>query len=84
MTRLRATFDGKVFVPIEPVELPAGSLYQIDVREDESASRPQALLRLLQSLPKLPSKDIDEMEAGIRQAELPSRFEDPFRNGSEG
>jgi hypothetical protein len=69
---------------MEPVELRAGSLYQIDVREDDTGSRPQALLRLLQSLPKLPPEDIDEMEAGIKRAELPSHFEDPFGNGGEG
>jgi hypothetical protein len=84
---LRVQFDGKVLVPVEPADLQAGRLYEVDVREaDLSApsSSPQDLLRLLHSLPKLPPGAVDEMEAEIKRGELPIRYEDPFRNGTEG
>jgi hypothetical protein len=87
MTTLRAQFDGKALVPVEPVDLQAGHLYEVDVREADLStppSAPQALLHLLQSLPKLPPEGIDQMEAEIKRGELPIRYEDPFGNGGEG
>ncbi|MGD0138472.1 MAG: hypothetical protein ABSD28_06310 [Tepidisphaeraceae bacterium] len=87
MTTLRAQFDGKALVPVDPVNLQAGHLYEVDVREPGSpaqSSSPQDLLRLLEALPKIPPEDIDQMEAEIKRGELPIRFEDPFGNGSEG
>jgi hypothetical protein len=78
MTTLRAQFDGKALVP---VDLQAGHLYEVDVREADvpmPPSPPQALLRLLQSLPKLPPEGIDQMEAEIKRGKLPIRYENPF------
>jgi hypothetical protein len=34
-------------------------------------------------MPKLPPEDLDEMNAGIKQGELPVRYEDPFGDGDE-
>jgi hypothetical protein len=87
VTTVRAQFDGKVLVPVEPVDLQAGHLYEVDVREADFPTPPsatQALLHLLQSLPKLPPEGIDQMEAEIKRGELAMRFEDPFGNGGEG
>ncbi len=36
MTTIRAHFDGKVFVPDEPVDLPVGETVEIPVRPVES------------------------------------------------
>src|SRR2546425_2136124 len=58
MTVLKALFDGKVFIPDEPVELPVGCALEVHVRP--VAGRPSAsaegrpLLELLQLLQELP------------------------------
>jgi len=87
MTTLRAQFDGKVLVPVDPVDLRPGHLYEVDVREPVPTARPsspQEIVRLLKSLPKLPPEDIDQMEAEIKRGERPIQFEDPFGDGEEG
>ena len=70
MTTLRGQFDGKALVPVEPVDLQAGQLYEVDLPTPPSA--PQALLHLLQSLPKLPPEGIDQMEAEIKRSGFPA------------
>ena len=84
MTTLRAQFDGKVLVPVEPVDLQAGHLYELEVRESDVPMRsPQEIVRILQSLPKVPLEDIQAMEAEIKQGEKPIQFEDPFGGDGE-
>jgi hypothetical protein len=83
---VRAQFDGKALVPVEPVDLQAGRLYDVDVREAPLSDRvlsPQAIAQVLQSLPALASEDIDEMDSAINKGQLPIHFED-FFNGNEG
>jgi hypothetical protein len=64
----RVHFDGKVFIPVDPVDAPTGRLLEIDIRE---AARPHAdlplgspaLLRsLMREPPHLSPEDIGELE----------------------
>ena len=41
MTTLRAHFDGKVFIPDEPVDLPKGTALELDIREVSEAGEPK-------------------------------------------
>ena len=84
MMTLRAKFDGKALVPVDPVNLEKGHLYEVEVRDAPPRRTPQEIHRLLQALPKLPPEDIDQMEAEIKRGELPTRFQDPFADGREG
>ena len=49
MSVIRAQFDGKVFVPQEPVSLPEGTKVQILVEPVTSAAKQQASEKLVQS-----------------------------------
>jgi len=42
MTTLRAHFDGQVLVPDEPVNLPQGQAYEVELREIDHAAMPTA------------------------------------------
>ena len=42
MTTLRAHFDGRVFVPNEPVDLPQGVEYELRLKPIESRNEPDA------------------------------------------
>ena len=82
-TKLRAQFDGKTLVPLDPVDLPTGQVLDIEVREATSANdvrpgSPQAILRALAQPPHLSKEDVDELERVIRENELPSRTEGSF------
>ena len=59
MATVRARFDGRVFVPDEPVDLPAGSEVEIPVpspppKPPEAVGKPP-LMELLEELEKLPA-----------------------------
>ena len=60
MTTVNATFDGSVFVPESPVDLPVGFTLQIPLpstasKPEERSGRPlMDLLKVLESLPENP------------------------------
>jgi hypothetical protein len=80
MASMRAQFDGKVLVPVGPVALEPGHLYEIEVREAANPPRGsgKAILKALDSMPNLPPEDIDAMEKAIREGELPAQYESIF------
>jgi hypothetical protein len=85
MTTLRAQFDGKVLVPVEPVDLQPGHLYELEVREPNPPRRsPQEILRSLDALPEVSLEDVQAMEAEIKRGEKSIQFEDPFARGGGG
>ena len=84
---LRAQFDGKALVPVDPVDLQPGHFYEVEVREPSSSARPtspQEFVQWLESLPAISQEDIEEMQAEIKRGELPIRFESPFDRSDEG
>jgi len=78
---LRAHFDGKVLIPVEPVDLPRNKLLEIDVREVEQELRPgspAAVKKLMHELPHVSSDIVDEWERAIAQGNIPVRYEGVF------
>lgn len=80
MARLTAHFDGKVFVPHAPVNLPEGSIVEIEVAEGSDASDGsfERLLAAVRSEPHLVPEDVSELERAIEEGKLPVRYDDPF------
>ena len=82
MTRLRAKFDGKVLVPIDPVDLPQGRVLVVDVTDAEPATGSvEAILRAVQGPPHVDRETVDELERAIEAGKLPVRFTGAFDNG---
>lgn len=56
MVSIRAHYDGKVFVPDEPVDVPPNSRVRLLLVEDSSVERPLlGLLRVVEQVPDDPS-----------------------------
>ena len=77
-TTLRARFDGKVLVPLDPVDLPQGRVLEVQVREEAGADGPPpgsraALLQLMEEPRIATPEDIDELERLIENGKLPVR-----------
>jgi hypothetical protein len=80
---LRARFDGKVFVPIDPVQMAKDQIVELEVRAAEETQTPRkgspaALLQLLRSMPRLQPGDGDALERSIQEGKLPVRNEGIF------
>jgi hypothetical protein len=71
---IRARFDGKVFVPIDPVvDLRADQIVDLDVHEATIPPRGSgaAVLRAIQSPPHLEPGDADALERSIEEGKIP-------------
>lgn len=82
-TKLRAQFDGKSLVPLEPVNLPIGEVLEVEVRNTESSRKPrkgspELLLRIMDTLPKLTHEDVEALEQSIKQGQIPMRYDGVF------
>jgi hypothetical protein len=77
-TKLRARFDGRVLVPLGPVDLPINHDLDLDVEVhgSRSASKgtPQELRRLMREPPHVPSADVEELERLIEQSRRPVQY----------
>jgi hypothetical protein len=72
---IRAHFDGKVFDPVDRIDLPKDQLVEIEVLkklEPEKGS-PQAVLRLMDRFASASPEAIDALELAIEQSKLPPR-----------
>ena len=63
-TKLRAQFDGKTLVPLEPVDLPLGQVFDVEVHEAFPTNQvrpgsPQAILHAIAQPPHLTKDDVD-------------------------
>ena len=79
-TKLRAQFDGKTLVPLEPVDLPIGQVLDIEVSEGDNSSpgSPEWVLRIMDSLPKLAPEDLAELERTIEEGQRPASYKSIF------
>jgi hypothetical protein len=79
-TTLRARFDGKVLVPLDPVDLPIGTDFDVELRERRihQPGSAQALLAAIRSGPPLQPGDTEALERAIEEAELPVRSTGAF------
>ena len=77
---VRARFDGKVFVPIDPVQMAKDQIVELDVRAEAVPRKGSgALLReVMRHMPKLKPGDAAALEASMEAGKRPMRFEDPF------
>jgi hypothetical protein len=76
MTTLRATFDGKVLIPIDPVDLPQGEILEVEVRastDELPPGSPARLLKMMSEGPHVSSEDVDALERAIEEGKLPVR-----------
>lgn len=72
---VRARFDGRVFVPIDPVDLSPDQVVELDVREPRVPRRgsPAAVLKALRDMPPLEPGDAEALERAIEEGKLPVR-----------
>jgi hypothetical protein len=77
---MRARYDGKVLVAIEPVELPIDRVLELDVGEaaDPPRGSGAATLAALLSLPPLEPGDMDALERELEAANRPAKYEGVF------
>jgi hypothetical protein len=79
-TTLRAQFDGKVLVPLEPVDLPTDKV--LDVHISPSVGNPigsaARLLEAMRQPPHLSKEDVAELERAIEEGKLPVRYQSVF------
>lgn len=77
---VRARFDGKAFVPVEPVDIPKDQMVELDIREAQDPPRgsPAAVLKALESAPHLSKEDFDELERAIEEGKRPPSFQGIF------
>jgi hypothetical protein len=79
-TTLRARFDGKVLIPLGPVDLPIGAELDIEVRDrsDPERGSPAAVLRAMRAPPHLEPGDAEALERAIEEGRLPVRATGAF------
>jgi len=79
-TKLRAQFDGKALIPLEAVDLPVGQVLDVEVSEAGSLQpgSPELVLKIMDSLPKLSSEDIAELERSIKEGQRPAAYDSVF------
>jgi hypothetical protein len=71
-TKFRATFDGKVFVPIDPVDLPTGHIFELDLHHgtDLPMSSPSLILQLMNSAPHVSKEAGTEFDQALGEGKL--------------
>jgi hypothetical protein len=77
---VRAKFDGRVFVPLDPVEMTKDQIVELEVRPEESPAKgsPAAVLAAMRAGPRLQPGDAEALERSIEEGKLPVRFEGIF------
>lgn len=77
---VRARFDGKAFVPIDPVQMVKDQIVELEVRPEGTPRKGSgALLReVMRRIPKLQPGDAAALEASIEAGKRPMRFDNPF------
>ena len=71
---IRAHFNGKVFVPTEPVDLPKDQEVDIEIHEVDVNPPPgsrAALLKVMRESPGISSEDAEELLRVIEEGKLP-------------
>jgi hypothetical protein len=73
MTTLRAKFDGRVLIPIGPVDLPTNRELEIQVHElgDPPRGSPAALVEAMKRFAPISREDADALDRAIDEGKLP-------------
>jgi hypothetical protein len=80
---VRARFDGKVFIPIDPVDIPIDQIVEIDVPGAEMVmgmrrGSPELLRHVMRQLPRLQPGDIEALERAMEHGKQPPNYEGIF------
>ncbi len=80
---IRAKFDGRAFVPLDPLDpndLSAGQIVEIVLRREVAPppGSPAALRKAMHETPSVPREWLDEMEQAIEAGKRPVRYEGIF------
>jgi hypothetical protein len=69
---IRAHFDGKVFVPVDQVDLPKDEYVEIEVlrKIEPEPGSPQAVLQAMRGEPHVSSEDVNELLRMIEEGKL--------------
>jgi hypothetical protein len=72
--KLRVRFDGSNLVPLDPVDLPAGQILDIEVHgvAEPVLGSAQSILDAIWSHPELDSETCDEFERILQEARVPA------------
>ena len=70
---VRARYDGKVLIPLDPVDLPIDRALELEVREatDPPRGSAQALLQAMRQAPHLQPGDAEALMEAIESGKLP-------------
>lgn len=74
MTTLRARYDGRVLIPVEPVDFEPGQevdIQVVPVGDSSPVGSPAALLAAVLAPPHLSAEDMDEFERILKESERP-------------
>ena len=78
---LQVRFDGKVLIPVGPVDLPTDRVLEMELREPTPSPAPgsrDALLEMLKSMPKLETGDVEALRHEIRAGRQLTKYEGIF------
>lgn len=79
---VRARYDGKNFVPIDPVDLPKDQIVELEIRAESQEplrkGSPEALRQLMRQIPPLEPGDAAALEAAIEAGKQPIRYDHIF------
>jgi predicted DNA-binding antitoxin AbrB/MazE fold protein len=79
---IRARYDGRVLVPVDPLDLAKDEIVEIEVRQlsEPPHGSPEAILRVLSKLPPVSEEAAREFERAIEEGKMPVRYDGIFDN----
>jgi hypothetical protein len=84
---IRARYDGRVLIPVEPVQLAKDQLVELEVIQrldsDPPHGSPEAILKVLSTLPPLDEDAAQELERAIERGKIPVRYDSVFDDDVE-
>ena len=84
---IRARYDGRVLIPVEPVQLAKDQLVDLEVIQHSGDDPPhgsiEAIMRVLSTLPPLDEDAAQELERAIEQGKMPVRYDPVFDDDAE-
>jgi hypothetical protein len=85
---IRARYDGRVFVPVDPPGLPKDQLFDLEVVRQVGEGEPPrgsaaAVLKFMRDHPPLSAEAAQELERSIEEGKIPVRYNGIFDDAEE-